>query len=92
MSRALRTCLGCRAVKDKGALIRFIAGNGTLIPDLKGYASGRGAYICIDEGCFREALNKKGAFSKAFRTKVAVPVADEAADEVWAAVRAGLKL
>ncbi|MBI5969656.1 MAG: YlxR family protein [Deltaproteobacteria bacterium] len=88
MSKAPRTCLGCRAVKDKGALVRFTVCNEKILPDFKGCAPGRGVYICRDEGCVREALNKKGAFSKALRTKVAVPLADE----VWAAVRAGLKL
>ncbi len=88
MSSPPRTCLGCRAVKEKISLVRFTAKGGALSPDLNGAASGRGAYVCIDEGCFREAFNKKDVFSKALRTKVAVPPVTEA----WATVRAGLKL
>lgn len=83
----MRTCLGCRAVKDKRFLVRFIAKGGALSPDLKGSAPGRGAYVCVDEGCLREAFNKKGSFSRALKATVAMPPADEA----WSAITAGLK-
>ena len=88
MSRVLRTCLGCRSVRNKNELVRFTADSGAPVMDLKGLAKGRGAYICPDAACVREALNKKGTFSKAFRTNVAAPPAEE----LWAEVKAGLKL
>lgn len=73
----LRTCLGCRKVREKSALIRFASIGGSLKPDIKGALKGRGAYICPDKRCVEEAYFRKDLFSKALRTKVAVPDKDE---------------
>lgn len=61
-----RTCLGCRETKGKGELVRLVAGpDGFVIVDYKGNLPGRGAYVCPNESCVRDAFLKK-QISRAF--------------------------
>ena len=65
-----RSCLGCRAVKDKKELLRFVlAPDRTLVPDLAGKLPGRGAYTCFLKSCLMSALAKKG-FARSFKGEV----------------------
>jgi predicted RNA-binding protein YlxR (DUF448 family) len=65
-----RSCLGCRAVKDKGELLRFvIAPDRTLVPDPQGKLPGRGAYTCWCAECLKTAAARK-QFARAFRGEV----------------------
>lgn len=68
-----RTCLGCRVVKDRSALLRYALQEGALMPDPACVLPGRGAYLCRNEACLKEALKKKDAFSKALRVRVVAP-------------------
>lgn len=55
-----RTCLGCREMKDKGELVRLVAGpDGLIVVDYKGNLPGRGAYVCPKESCIRESFLRK---------------------------------
>ena len=75
MSRgiSLRTCVGCRAVKERGQLLRLIRQpDGTVQADPQGRLPGRGAYICWDEACLEVAL-KRGRFAHAFRGVALLP-------------------
>lgn len=55
-----RTCLGCRESKDKGDLVRLVAGpDGVVVIDYKGNLPGRGSYVCPKESCIREAFSRK---------------------------------
>ena len=66
-----RTCIGCGAKREKGALVRLVLDQGGRITvDRAGTAAGRGAWLC-GVGCLRAALKRK-AFVRAFRGK-AVP-------------------
>ncbi len=77
-----RSCLGCRSVKDKGELLRFVlAPDRTLVPDLLSKLPGRGAYTCLKAGCLRQALTRK-QFQRAFKGEVAAPPADEMVRQV----------
>jgi hypothetical protein len=69
MTRApARTCLGCRRVRAKTALIRLVRGaDGVVATDLGGAAPGRGAYVCPEEACVARAL-QRGRLTHAFRT------------------------
>src|SRR5437867_13407353 len=41
-----RTCLGCRRVRPKEALVRLVRGrDGVVVADPRGGAAGRGAYV-----------------------------------------------
>jgi len=66
----VRSCIGCRKRANPSALIRVVLIDGRLLPDLKGGAPGRGAWLhrkcaegAISRGAFRFALkiNKEQA-------------------------------
>lgn len=66
-----RTCVACRGVRDKGDLIRIVAGpEGRVIVDMseRKQAPGRGAYVCLDEACFKKALTT-GALKRALKVR-----------------------
>lgn len=55
-----RTCVGCREVKQKKALIRIVrTPESTVIVDPTGKANGRGAYICPRSECLEAAVKSK---------------------------------
>lgn len=65
-----RSCLGCREVKDKRELLRFVlAPDRTLVPDLQGKLPGRGAYTCLKALCLKAAVEKK-QFARSFKGEV----------------------
>lgn len=68
-----RTCVGCRAVREKSALVRLVESDGALVVDHKGEMPGRGAYICPDQACVESAFGKKDPFSRALKRKVTLP-------------------
>jgi uncharacterized protein len=54
---ARRTCIGCRRVRPKSELIRFVRGvDGTVMVDAQAMAAGRGAYACPTVECLEKAL------------------------------------
>jgi len=56
-----RTCIGCKQVKPKRDLLRIIrTPEGKIEVDKTGKKSGRGAYLCYNVECFKEALKKNG--------------------------------
>jgi len=70
---SLRTCVGCRAVNERGHLLRLVRQpDGTVQADPQGRLLGRGAYICWSEGCLDVAL-KRGRFAHAFRGVALLP-------------------
>jgi len=65
-----RTCIACRQVKEKKALIRLVcAENGFAELDVFGKKPGRGAYLCSNKVCWELAL-KKHRLEYALRTKL----------------------
>ena len=59
----VRSCIGCRKKENPSELIRVVLIDGKLIPDIKGGAPGRGAWLhkkcaegAISRGAFRFAL------------------------------------
>lgn len=79
-----RSCLGCRKVKAKSDLLRFVlAPDLTVVPDILAKLPGRGAYTCLSLNCLQEAL-KRNQFSRAFKTPVVVPDQNGFADTVTA--------
>ena len=59
----VRSCIGCRKKENPSELIRVVLIDGKLIPDVKGGAPGRGAWLhkkcaedAISRGAFRFAL------------------------------------
>jgi predicted RNA-binding protein YlxR (DUF448 family) len=81
-----RTCLGCRRVRPKRALVRLVRErDGVVVTDPCGAALGRGAYVCADDLCLGRALSR-ARLTHAFRKPC------EASAELAMAVRtAGLR-
>jgi predicted RNA-binding protein YlxR (DUF448 family) len=55
-----RTCLGCRAVRAKRELRRFVVAPAGLVLDVRQALPGRGAYVCGAEGCAAKAARHLG--------------------------------
>ncbi|MBQ5320940.1 MAG: YlxR family protein [Oscillospiraceae bacterium] len=65
-----RMCLGCREMKLKKELIRIVrSAEGEISIDRTGKKSGRGAYICPEEKCLKNAI-KQNALEKTFSQKI----------------------
>ena len=63
-----RTCVGCRAVAPKGALVRVVrTPTGTVVVDAAGSAPGRGAYVHRTAACVEAAL-RRGGLARSLRT------------------------
>ena len=66
----MRQCLGCRNMFPKRELIRVVRSpEGELSLDFKGKAPGRGAYLCPNPECLKQA-RKKRAIERAFAVTV----------------------
>lgn len=65
-----RTCIACRQIKEKKALIRLVSTeNGIAEIDVFGKKPGRGAYLCPKKTCWELAL-RKNRLDYALRTKL----------------------
>ncbi len=65
-----RTCIACRQIREKKALIRLVhASNEAVEIDISGKKPGRGAYLCPNKACWEIALKKK-RLEYALRTKL----------------------
>lgn len=72
-----RSCLGCREVKDKKDLLRFVLSpDRSLVPDIQGKLPGRGAYTCLRKSCLSAAV-AKNRFARAFGGEVRAGSCDE---------------
>jgi predicted RNA-binding protein YlxR (DUF448 family)/ribosomal protein L7Ae-like RNA K-turn-binding protein len=77
-----RSCLGCKATRDKKELLRFVlAPDRTLVPDILAKLPGRGAYTCLNHACLRNAAQKK-QFARAFSGDVVYGGADQLISKV----------
>ncbi|MBI2114049.1 MAG: YlxR family protein [candidate division NC10 bacterium] len=72
----LRTCVGCRRIREQRTLVRITAdpSGGVRVDAPK--APGRGAYLCASLPCLEKAWHRR-VFPRAFRR--ALPGLDEAA-------------
>ena len=69
----VRSCISCRKRANPSALIRVVLVDGRVIPDLKGGAAGRGAWL--HKKC-AEVTIARNAFRFAFKQDVAVDVSE----------------
>jgi len=66
----LRSCLGCREVRPKDELLRFVLDpEGMLYPDVSRKLPGRGSYTCFSRACLETALKRK-QFNRSFKGEV----------------------
>jgi predicted RNA-binding protein YlxR (DUF448 family) len=69
----MRTCLGCGAVDQQGALIRIVRETaGTLSVDAQRRAGGRGGYLHPSPQCWARFTQRKGPV-RSFRAAVDRP-------------------
>jgi predicted RNA-binding protein YlxR (DUF448 family) len=65
-----RTCIACRKIQDKQAMIRVVdVPDGRIEVDIGGKMSGRGAYLCRDIRCWEEGL-KGNRLEHALKRKI----------------------
>jgi predicted RNA-binding protein YlxR (DUF448 family) len=56
----LRTCIACQGKRPKRELVRVVrTPEGFIEIDAKGKRPGRGAYLCLDLGCWDAALEQR---------------------------------
>ena len=80
----IRQCIGCREQKPKPELIRVVRSpQGEVSLDLRGKASGRGAYLCRDAACLKKAV-KSRALERALSVAIPQEVFDRLAEEMEA--------
>lgn len=72
----MRTCVGCRATKEKSELIRLVAVEGRAVIDEESSMKGRGAYICRRTECIETVAQNRGCLSRAFKKETEAPDAD----------------
>ena len=63
-----RTCVGCRQVLSKRALVRIVRSAEEIRIDPTGKAPGRGAYLHDQRSCWEAGL--RGALARALRTEL----------------------
>ena len=70
MSVPMRMCVGCRDMKPKSELLRFVkeAESGEAMFDQNQKILSRGIYVCNTEKCIAAAKKKK-AFERFFKNK-----------------------
>ena len=66
-----RTCVGCREVLSKRALIRIVRRPDAIQVDPTGKLAGRGAYLHDRRSCWERAM--KGALANALKTELTPP-------------------
>ena len=65
-----RTCIGCRRVEPKRALIRVVrTPSGEVVVDATGKKTGRGAYLHQDPTCWKEGF-RKGRLGRALHATI----------------------
>ena len=61
-----RMCIGCRRKQRATELLRVVAVDGVIIPDLRHRLPGRGAWLHPDPGCL-DMAERRRAFGRALR-------------------------
>lgn len=80
-----RTCVACRASRDKRALLRVVREqDGTVSYDPTGKRNGRGAYVCPDPACISAGVSS-GRVAAALKAGLDDAGCRRLADELTAA-------
>lgn len=72
----MRKCTGCGQMVPKKELIRvLLTPEDEVVIDLTGKKNGRGAYVCRNITCFRQAVKTKG-FERSLKAGIPLEVFD----------------
>ena len=78
----MRKCLGCQTSKPKKELVRIVrTPEGKICVDVSGKLNGRGAYICPDTECLKNAI-KARKLETSFETQIDKDVIDTLIAEI----------
>ena len=70
MAVKMRQCISCGASHDGREMFRIVKSpEGMIFYDATGRASGRGAYLCKNEACVKDAFKRKG-FERSLHMKL----------------------
>lgn len=73
----LRKCTGCQQMKNKKDLIRIVkTSENKFFIDFTGKMNGRGAYICNNSTCFKNAKKLRG-FERSFKMSIAKEIYED---------------
>ncbi|HXW44213.1 MAG TPA: YlxR family protein [Streptosporangiaceae bacterium] len=67
-----RTCVGCGVRAARSELVRVVAVEGEIVPDVAQRLPGRGAYLHLRLACLDRAQRRR-AFPRALRLPAALP-------------------
>jgi len=70
-----RTCIGCRGVFEKDAVVRIVAGPLGVVIDYREKLPGRAAYVCPTVECITKSLSKEN-LSRSLHSRVRSPDAE----------------
>lgn len=71
-----RTCVGCGTVRGKREMVRVVRSpEGSVVADPTGKLSGRGAYLCAQEECWKLGL-AKSRLERSLKVKISSEDAD----------------
>lgn len=77
-----RRCVGCQGTFPKKELLRVVRSpEGVISIDFTGKKSGRGAYVCQKEACFKKA-RKSGILHRALECEIAEEIYEELEKEI----------
>ncbi|MCM1182145.1 MAG: YlxR family protein [Roseburia sp.] len=78
----MRQCIGCSEMKPKKELLRILrTQEEEIILDTTGRKNGRGAYICPNAECLRQARRTKG-IERSFKMAVSEEIYDNLIKEI----------
>ena len=82
-----RTCIGCRGVFAKDAVVRIVSVPSGITIDYREKLPGRAAYVCPTVGCVTKALSKEN-LSRSLHCKARPPEAEAFIAQLASLVRA----
>lgn len=77
----LRKCVGCGEMKPKKEMIRVIRTENEIMLDATGKKNGRGAYVCVNADCLKQARKTKG-LERSLKTAILEDVYDNLEKEM----------
>ncbi|MCD8326876.1 MAG: YlxR family protein [Lachnospiraceae bacterium] len=77
----MRLCIGCGQSRPKKEMMRVVrTQEDTFVLDMTGKKNGRGAYLCKNEQCLKNAVRNKG-LERSFKMSIPGEVYERLAEE-----------
>jgi uncharacterized protein len=85
-----RTCIGCRRLFEKDAVVRIVAGLSGIVIDYREKLPGRAVYVCPTVECITKALSREN-LSRSLHCKVRSPETEVFIDQLAALITQKIK-